>query len=71
MAYLAEIDPEALARIEAKLDRIEAALEGKTAWKSIQEAAAREGVSESTIRRRINAGELDVKGHGKLLRVRL
>lgn len=71
MTYLAQVDPEALARIEARLERIEAALEGKTGWLTIQEAAAREGVSESTIRRRIRSGGIESKGHGKMFRVRL
>lgn len=40
-------------------------------WFSIADAAAKERVSEDTIRRRIREGSLEAKGSGKMRRVRL
>lgn len=41
----------------------------KPEWLTISEAASKLRVSESTIRRRIDQGDLEAKGAGKLRRV--
>ena len=48
------------------------ALQGKRSdWHKIKDAAQQLGVSVSTVRRRIDAGELEARGHGALRMVRL
>ena len=70
------IDAETLARIERKLDLLNARMERNTLipapeWCSITEAAKRLGVSPATIRRKIAAGQLDSRGTGKTKQVHL
>jgi excisionase family DNA binding protein len=65
-----------VARVLDRLDALERRLaavtmQARDEWLSVSEAAAQCGVSESTIRRRIAAGDLQAKGSGKMRRVRL
>lgn len=67
---------EDVARVLDRLDAIErrltaVAMQPQDEWLAVPEAAARCGVSESTIRRRIASGSLEAKGSGKMRRVRL
>ncbi|MEM1429076.1 MAG: helix-turn-helix domain-containing protein [Pseudomonadota bacterium] len=67
---LAQIDADALARIEARLKRIEEALAPTAGWLTIPQAASAWDVSERTVSRWASSGKIDVKGHGKLRMVR-
>lgn len=73
---LIAVDASALSRIEEKLDALLRLLERSDVqslpeWVTVSQAAAREGVSASTIRRRIDSGELEAKGAGKGRRVKV
>lgn len=46
-------------------------IEPRPEWMSIAEAARHLGCSPDTVRRRINNGELEAKGRGKLRRVKV
>lgn len=55
---------------------VEAAMRGHTVqpepqWLSVPDAARACGVSVDTIRRRVRAGEIEARGSGKLLRVKV
>jgi excisionase family DNA binding protein len=67
---------EDIERVEAKLDRLTAMIEGATVspapeWVSMSEAARRKGVHRSTIDRWIKEQRLQARGAGKLREVRV
>ncbi|WP_243612965.1 helix-turn-helix transcriptional regulator [Shimia aestuarii] len=73
---LIAVDEDRLDRIEAQQKAILAALQGARVqpapeWVSITEAKAILGVSKSTIYRKIEDGEIEVKGRGKTRKVRI
>jgi hypothetical protein len=73
---LIAVDVTALDALVKKVDRLEQLLHGgkfqpKQDWVSIQEAALILECCPSTIRRKINLGEIQAKGSGKSRRVRL
>ena len=75
-AQLAIIDIAALDRLEKRMEAMQRLLERSTViprpeWVSISEAAAFKKCSASTIRRMIDAGELEARGAGKARRVKL
>ncbi|MCA0922199.1 helix-turn-helix domain-containing protein [Pseudooceanicola nanhaiensis] len=60
------------AEVRALRDAVErATITPMPEWVTIPQAAATLGCSVPTIRRRIDSGELEAKGNGKLRRVRV
>ncbi|MBT3139726.1 helix-turn-helix domain-containing protein [Falsiruegeria litorea] len=73
---LIAVDANALDQVLDRLASLEQKLASVTVtqnseWLSIPKAAAQLGCSESTIRRKIDSGELSAKGSGKSRRVKL
>lgn len=67
---------DAIEKLTNEIRDLRAEIQGATItprdeWVSISEAARMMGCSTSTIRRRIDSGELQAKGRDKLRRVRL
>lgn len=75
-ATLIAVDPERLEAIERNLASVlsilsAANISASPEWVTVQKAASLLGVHPSTIRRKIDAGEIEAKGAGKTRRVRL
>ncbi|MDK3017600.1 helix-turn-helix domain-containing protein [Pseudodonghicola flavimaris] len=73
---LIAVDANALGQVLKRLDTLETLIRdvklvAREEWVSIQEAARLLQCDPSTIRRKINSGELQAKGSGKSRRVRL
>lgn len=60
-----------LARIEATLAALMQTVNPPKVWLSVAEAAAVKHVSQATIRRKIAAGQYEVRGTGKTREVKL
>ena len=67
---LIAVDPAALARLEAKIDALEARLSDAPQWHTRRSMAAQLGVSVSTVSRMAARGELEVIGAGSGCRYR-
>jgi len=76
MTQLIAIDPNAiervldrLAELERKLDQFE--IKPRPEWISVAEYARLKNVSPRTVKRRIEAGQLEARGSGKLREIHL
>lgn len=65
------LQPAEWAELQERLARIEERLNPPQEWLSVTDAAAKLGCTESTVRRKIAAGEVEARGTGKTRRVRL
>lgn len=68
MQHLIALDPDALDRLEAKLDAVLDQLSDPPRWCRAGEAAERLGITESAVRKRAAQGTLKAEGTGKARR---